>query len=81
MLIMLCLSVLCFVKPYKKYHINVMEGLIILFLFGATLAIYDMENDLYVGMTVASYAILFPFIYGALFILYRILKIIFRKMW
>ena len=81
MLIMLCLTVLCIVKPYKKYHINVMEGLIILSLFSTTLSIYDRDNDLYVGEKVGAVAIAFPFLYGGFFILYRIGKIIVRKFW
>ena len=81
MLVLLCLTVLCVVKPYKKYHINVMEGLIILSLFSTTLAIYDRDNDLYVGSTVATVSIFFPFAYGVVFILYRITRILHRKFW
>lgn len=80
MLIMVCLSVLCIVKPYKKYHINIMEGLVILSLFATTLSIYD-RDDLYVGRTVALVSIAVPFLYGGLFILYRAVKMIFRKFW
>ena len=81
MLIMLCLTVLCIVKPYKKYHINVTEGLIILSLFSTTLSIYDRDNDLYVGEMVGRVFTAFPFVYGGLFIVYRILKVIWRKLW
>lgn len=81
MLIILCLTVLCVVQPYKKYHINVTEGFIILILFSTTLAIYDRDNDLYVGSKVATVSIFLPFIYGVFFVLYRLLRILFRKFW
>ena len=81
MLIMLCLTVLCIVKPYKKYHINVMEGLVILALFSTTLSIYDRDNDFHVGPTVAAVGLAFPFLYGGIFIIYKIGTIVFRKLW
>lgn len=81
MLVLLCLVVLCVVKPYKKYHINVTEGLIILALLFTTLSVYDRDNDLYVREGVASVCISLPFLYGGGFIIYRILKIICRKFW
>lgn len=81
LLILLCLSVLCIVKPYRKYHINVMEGLIIFSLFSATLSIYDRDNDLYVGSKTSAVFIAFPFLYGGGYIIYRILKITYGKMW
>jgi hypothetical protein len=65
--------VLCFVKPYRKYHINVMEMLILFSLFGATVCILD-ENDLYIGPTISISFIAFPFIYGILFVAFRALR-------
>lgn len=70
LLIVLCLCVLCYVKPYKKYHINVAEMLVLLSLFGATVSILD-ENDLHIGPIVSTSCIAFPFIYGILFITFR----------
>lgn len=81
LLILLCLSVLCVVKPYRKYHINVTEGLIILSLFFVTLAIYDRDNDLYVGKKTGAVFIAFPFLYGLGYIMYRFLRITYGKMW
>ena len=70
MFILLCLGVICTVKPYKKYHINVMEVLVTLCLFGATLALLD-ENDIYVGPNSSVAFIAFPFMYAVVFITYR----------
>ena len=72
LLILLSLGVLCVVKPYKKYHINVMEMLVLLCLFGATVSILD-EDDIYIGQKVSAAFISFPFLYGIIFILYRAL--------
>ncbi len=68
--IMVCLIVICLVQPYKKYHINFMESLIILCLFGATLAILDSE-DIYVGPITSASFISFPYLYAVVFIGYR----------
>ena len=81
MLIMLCLTVLCIVKPYKKYHINVMEGLVILALFSTTLSIYDRDNDFHVGRMVGAVSLAFPFLYGGLFIIFKIAVVLCRKLW
>jgi hypothetical protein len=81
MLIFLCLAVLCMVKPYRKYHINVMEGLIILSLFSTTLSIYDRDNDLYVGQLTGAVSIVFPYIYGGGFIVYKLLMKAYRMVW
>ena len=61
----------CVVKPYKKAHVNVTEALMILALFGATLAILD-ENDIHVKASASYYFIAFPFLYGLLFICYSL---------
>ena len=71
LLILLCLAVLCIVKPYKKFHINVVEALVIISLLGATVSVLD-EQDVYVGQITSSCFIVFPFLYGAVFIIYRI---------
>lgn len=71
LLILLCLAVLCIVKPYKKFHINVVEALVIIALLGATVSVLD-EQDVYVGQITSSCFIAFPFLYGAVFIIYRI---------
>ena len=70
-LILLCLTVICAIKPYKKAHVNVMEALMIMALFGATLAILD-EQDIYVGPVTSICFIAFPFVFGILFILYKL---------
>ena len=70
MIILVCLCVLCIVQPYKKFHINFMEGMVILWLLGAALAILDRE-DIYVGPTVSAWFISLPFVYALLFIAYR----------
>ncbi len=71
--IMVCLFVICLVQPYKKYHINFMESVIILCLFGATLAILDNE-DIYVGPITSACFIALPYLYAIVFILYRGIK-------
>lgn len=68
--VLLCLGVICVVKPYKKYHINFMEVLVTLCLFGATLALLD-ENDIYAGSKTSAAFISFPFMYAFAFIAYR----------
>ena len=73
LLILCCLCVLCFVKPYKKYHINVMEMLVLLSLFGATVCILD-NNDLYIGPIISAGFIAFPFVYGVVFIAFRLTR-------
>ena len=72
----LVLTVHCTVKPYKKSYINVTEALVLFCLFGATIAILD-ENDIYIGRTVSIVFILIPFIYGVLYLLYKLVKKIF----
>lgn len=80
LLILFCLWVLCFVRPYKKYHINVTEGLMIMALFATTLSIYD-RDDLHVGKKVGIVAVSFPFAYGGGFIIYRCTKKLLSKLW
>lgn len=80
LLILVCLCVLCYVKPYKKYHINVTEMLVLLSLFGATVCILD-ENDLHIGPIVSTVFIAFPFLYGLVFIAYRATRKIVIACW
>ena len=75
-LVLLVLVIHCAVKPYQKSYINITEALILFCLFGGTIAILD-ENDIYIGRRVSIFFVLAPFIYGLLFLIYRLLKILF----
>ena len=77
---MLCLVIICFVKPYKKLHNNISEALIILCLFGATLAILD-DDDVHVGTTAGIVLSVLPFLYGLLFIGYVVVRKLWQHMW
>lgn len=80
MLIILCLFVLCIFKPYQKYYINVVEGLLILCLLGTTLSIYD-DDDVYYGRksTIISLSIAMAFAF--FFVTYYILRAILKYSW
>ena len=67
-------------KPYKKYHINVTEMLVLLSLFGATVCLLD-ENDIYIGPVVSIFFVGFPFLYGVLFIAFRASRKIVTACW
>ena len=72
--------VICVVKPYKKYHINVVEVLIILSLLGATVALLD-DQDIYLGQITSACFVSFPFVYGGAFIVYRVSRRLAMYIW
>ena len=80
LLIAICLAIVCFVKPYKKAHNNISEAIILLCLFGATLAVLD-DDDVHVGARTGIAFASLPFIYGLLYILYRIGKALGQLLW
>ena len=57
-----------------------MEMLVLLWLFGATVSILD-ENDLYVGQKLSAVFVSLPFVYGVVFILYRVLRSVTITCW
>ena len=59
MLVVHCLS-----KPYEKKWINIIEALILLDLFVATVAILQLQ-DRYVPKWVTGVVVALPFVYGA----------------
>lgn len=73
LLIIISLSIVCFVKPYKKAHNNILEALILLCLLGATLAILD-DDDVNVGNITSIVFAILPFLYIIIYTLYRVGK-------
>ena len=54
--------------------------LILLSLFGATVSVLD-ENDLYIGRIISASFIAFPFLYGVVFMVFRISRKITSMCW
>ena len=73
LLILMCLSIICFVKPYKKAYINISEAAILFCLLGATLAILD-DEDVNVGVNTSIVFAILPYIYALVYILYIVGK-------
>ena len=67
-------------KPYKKSHNNVSEAIILLCLFGATLAVLD-DDDVHVGARTGVVFAVIPFIYGLSYIFYRVGKAFSQYLW
>ena len=72
-MVFIVLTIHCAVKPYKKDYINATEALVLLCLFGVTIAVLD-ENDIYVGKSVGIFFIVAPFVYGFAYLSYAIIK-------
>ena len=76
-LVLFVLSVHCVTKPYVRDFINVIEAAVIFCLFGAALAILD-ENDIYVQKETAIAFILLPLLYGLLYVVYLMIRLILK---
>ena len=57
--------------------VNVIEAAVIFCLFGAALAILD-ENDIYVQKKTAIAFILLPLLYGLLYVVYLVIRLILK---
>ncbi len=80
-LILFCLWVVCFVRPYKKYHINAIEIVMVLSLFYTTLSVYGGDNDLHIGLRAGFVTFAIPYVLGVGFILFLIGKLLWMRFW
>lgn len=80
LLILMCLLIVCFIKPYKKAYINISEAIILFCLFGATLAILD-DEDVNIGVNTSIVFAVLPYIYALIYIVYRVGRTLGKYAW